>query len=272
MVRVEVHPMPFEPCMTRLKRRCQNDRQVVPPVEEDWNSPIPGTSRDLQNAIIFEEQNVEFYEEPQNNDTTFPSQAIVHNSDSQLNDDNSQMSVVSTGSTLSTKARRLQGILSVISTQKSCFICRNSTGRKRIPKQALTQVWMEKSILIPHENRCCAVHLVERQFTEEAMGLITATRNGVLMSDEELCSWIFQLSQLGKNRRLRRRYNFDDPQDISQEDYANLVGFPKEDFDFLLTEISGHVHNSSNRSPRNALAMFLMLLRHNLSQVCPTYR
>ena len=88
------------------------------------------------------------------------------------------------------------------------------------------------------------------------------------MSDEELAQWILDLSS-NKNKlgARRRRYNFDDPTDVEKDDYPNLVGFSKIQFNSLLTEISDHVHNSVNRSVRNALAIFLMLLRHNLSQV-----
>ncbi|XP_035702689.1 uncharacterized protein LOC118434065 [Folsomia candida] len=87
------------------------------------------------------------------------------------------------------------------------------------------------------------------------------------MSDEELARWILDLTS-NKNRigARRRHYNFDDQTDVQKDDYQNLVGFSKIQFNSLLTEISDHVHNSVNRNVRNALAIFLMLLRHNLSQ------
>ena len=72
--------------------------------------------------------------------------------------DTSQFSLNSTCSTTSTKKRRFVGIQSLSSTQKKCCICFGQ-GRCRIPKPALSQVCMEKSILIPHENRVCAGHL-----------------------------------------------------------------------------------------------------------------
>ncbi|XP_035714512.1 uncharacterized protein LOC118438406 [Folsomia candida] len=99
------------------------------------------------------------------------------------------------------------------------------------------------------------------------MQLIIPTKHGVLMSDEELAQWILDLSSnRNKLGARRRRYNFDDQTDVDKDDYPNLVGFSKIQFNSLLAEISGHVHNSVNRSVRNALAIFLMLLRHNLAQ------
>lgn len=181
---------------------------------------------------------------------------------------NSQLSQISASSS-SSKSRRLPNISSVGSTQNRCFICHDLQGRTRIPKSALAQVWTEKEIFIPHDNRCCSIHLERQLFSEEAMELIVPTKNGVLMSDEDLAQWILDLSKRNnlKSNSKRRRYNFDDPTDVDKEDYPNLVGFSKIQFNSLLTEISGHLHNSVNRTVRNALAIFLMLLRHNLSQV-----
>ncbi|XP_035705029.1 uncharacterized protein LOC118434818 [Folsomia candida] len=118
------------------------------------------------------------------------------------------ISQISMSSSMSTKSRRLPTIDSVGSTQKRCFICNNPSGRKRIPKSAITQVWTEKEIFIPHDNRCCAMHLERQLFTDEAIELIIPTKHGVLMSDEELAQWILDLSS-NKNKlgARRRRYN-----------------------------------------------------------------
>jgi hypothetical protein len=164
--------------------------------------------------------------------------------------------------------RRLSGINSVSSSQKSCFICHSTAGRKRIPKDALSQVWLEKEIMVPHNNRCCGSHLSGKLFSKEAMEAIVAPKHGVRMSDEKLCSWILDLSGIcRKLKSEQRRYNFDDPTSVRQKDYKLLVGLTKSDFDALLPELSGQLYESSNRSKRNALAILLMMLRHNLSQV-----
>ena len=122
--------------------------------------------------------------------------------------------------------------------------------------------------MVPHENRVCGIHLNGKFFSNEALELITATKHGVLMSDSDLANWMMDLRMMYKEGiSNRRRYNFDDPTNVSEDDYPNLVGFTKIQFDVLLMELSGHVHNSSNRSQRNALAVFLMFMRHDLSQV-----
>jgi hypothetical protein len=166
------------------------------------------------------------------------------------------------------QTRRLSTILSVPSTQRACFICKAQGGRKRIPSDALFQVWITKDIVIPHENRCCANHLTGKTFTDDALNLITGTQRGVLMTDDNLVEWILQLSEHVKNKsQKRRRYDFDDESSVPELSFKNIVGFVKEDFDYLVSRVQGYMHNSVNRSTRNAVAMLLMLLRHDLSQV-----
>jgi hypothetical protein len=185
----------------------------------------------------------------------------------QILNDESQNSMVSTAST-SSKSRRLPNILSVASSQKACFLCKNSSGRKRIPKAALSQVWIEKNILIPHENRCCGSHLVGKEFSDEAMDQITATTHGILMTDEELSRWILDLSLLCKTKQeKRKRFDFNDSKNIKDEDYPLLLGVTKQNFETMLSMIRSKLHKSQNRSPREALAIFLMVLRHGMTQV-----
>jgi hypothetical protein len=191
--------------------------------------------------------------------------SIQPNNNMQILDD-SQNSMSSTVS--SARTRRLPNIMSVASSQKACFLCKNKDGRKRIPKVALSQVWIEKNILIPHENRCCASHLAGKQFTDGSMDEIVATRRGVLMTDEQLSRWILDLSELcKKNKEQRKRFDFEAPNNVKDDDYHLLLGVTKPNFETILSIIKSGLHKSQNRTPREALAMFLMLLRHGMSQV-----
>ena len=54
--------------------------------------------------------------------------------------------------------------------------------------------------------------------------------------------------------------------DIPEKTYNDFLGISKQHFERLFCFCEGHLHNSSNRTTRNALAMLLMKLRTNLSQ------
>ena len=100
-----------------------------------------------------------------------------------INNDDSQLSIASS---TSLRTRRLSDIKSVASSQRFCFICKNVNGRRRIPKQALAQVWTEKTIFIPHNNRVCQHHLEGKMFSDAAMDEIVSNKDGVLLTDEEI--------------------------------------------------------------------------------------
>ena len=54
--------------------------------------------------------------------------------------------------------------------------------------------------------------------------------------------------------------DFENPQSLSDEDYYNLTGITKSQFDELARYMA-QLRNSSNRSPRTCLALLLTKLR-----------
>lgn len=156
----------------------------------------------------------------------------------------------------------LEKVKSVGSSQQKCFICGSKTGRKRIPGEALAHVWSELHIFVPKSNRCCSSHLTGNIFSNEALELIDASKEGIILNDEEITEWMKHI-KISSNRKT---FNFDDDV-IDDEDFIQLTGFSKEQFHNLLPFLN-QINSTKFRSKKNALAIFLMMLRHNLSQVC----
>lgn len=76
--------------------------------------------------------------------------------------------------TLSTRVNSLhrikvQGMKSLKKTERKCCICNNKKGGTIVPNSAITQMWKEKRIRIPQNNRTCSSHLVNGRFTKEAL-------------------------------------------------------------------------------------------------------
>jgi len=64
----------------------------------------------------------------------------------------------------------------------------------------------------------------------------------------------------------QRHFDFDRPQSLSDEEYKVFTSLTKDQFDDLVWHISKYdIRNSSNRSIRTALAIFLCKLRLGLS-------
>src|SRR5665811_1321719 len=157
----------------------------------------------------------------------------------------------SSRSSQGSQTRRFPMIASMTSTQKVCCICGDTNNRRRIPKEALSQAWLEKNILIPHQNRVCSHHLIGKLFTHDDLHDLKSNKQGVLMTDEELGTWILQLTH-NSRPNMRPRLDFDDPTNTLLDDYHTLIGFSKFVFDDLLTYLKGHINSSTNRTPRNA--------------------
>lgn len=62
-----------------------------------------------------------------------------------------------------------------------------------------------------------------------------------------------------------KRIDFDDPNALSDQEYVNLTGINKVSFDDLLSAVDGKVKNTSTRSVRTSLGIFLLKMRCDLS-------
>ena len=84
---------------------------------------------------------------------------------------------------------------------------------------------------------------------------LTERENGELLKDlVEHC------------RSITNTLDFSESSRATDKDYHQLLGVSRENFNFIFGFIKDKLHSSSNRSARNALAVFLSQLRLNLSQ------
>lgn len=124
------------------------------------------------------------------------------------------------------------------------------------------QIWTELNIFIPKTNRCCPKHLEKNMFSEKTKKKMSADKEGLYISEEEV---LYFMNRIGvKSNKYKSSFDFDI--EIEDVDFAKLVGFSKINFESILPFLD-KLNSSKNRSTRNALGMFLMMLRHNLSQV-----
>lgn len=104
-------------------------------------------------------------------------------------------------------------------------------------------------------------------FNQQDLDNIVANKNGVIMNDAEIAQCILDLTEKpGQKYKKKVRLDFADEKELSEEEYQTLLGFGKEDFKNLFEYVKGCLKESVNRHPRNALALFLCLLRLNVSQ------
>jgi hypothetical protein len=122
-----------------------------------------------------------------------------------------------------------------------------------------------RNIWVPEGARCCLKHLINHQLTTEAINEIKP----LSIREQELNSSDVQLL-VSKSQKLfeneNKRFNFDDPRDLTDDEYYLLTSLSRDDFNDLVEIVSSSsIRNSTNRSIRIAIAIYLCELRLGLS-------
>jgi len=179
------------------------------------------------------------------------SEIIVESSSSQSTNSTSQ-STRGSGSLL-------RGTKATLKTERRRVVCRDMSGRTRVSFKARMQVWLNKDIYIYENSRTCRRHLLNGMFHQDALAKIKSSRSYVKLSKEKIVDWILKVSTRAK--QSRQLFNFDEA-----SNYIILLGHTKAEFDSIFALCKGQLKRSRNRSPRNALAMFMMKIVRNFIQ------
>jgi len=158
---------------------------------------------------------------------------------------------------------RIPGLKSVAASEGRCFVCSSSKGRIRVKAQVRIDTWMKIGVYIPDKNRMCEHHTTEGYLNEDALKQVKV-KSSTKMTSEEISKWFGLLTCEAK--KTRKIIDFEPSSPFKSEDYELLLGVSRANFDSMMNFISGAVKTSENRSVRNALGMFLIKLRLNLSQ------
>jgi len=126
-------------------------------------------------------------------------------------------------------------------------------------------LFFTRNVWIPEGARCCSNHLINRQLTTDAMNQIKP----LSIRQQELNSSDVQLL-LSKAQMLfengNKRFNFDDTRDLTDDEFRLLTSLSRNDFNDLVNiASSSSIRNSSNRSIRTAIGIYLCKLRLGLS-------
>jgi len=128
---------------------------------------------------------------------------------------------------------------------------------------------LKKNIFIPEGARCCPFHIVDDKLTMEAIDrLAPSSIQYRKFSSTDLQLMISKWQILFEQQK---HFNFDNSQSLSDDEYKIFTSLTKVQFDDLVWYISkSNIRNSSNRSIRTALAIFLCKLQLGLSNTLLT--
>jgi len=133
----------------------------------------------------------------------------------------------------------------------------------KVPRSAALSLLFQHQIHMPENNRTCAIHVENGLFTDAAIASIRTTKNNFQISGQEVTE-LFR--EVGKKRTNGAPFNFENLDEHEDEDIKIHFGITKQDFRYLLHYCRLEMRDSDTRTVTNALAMFLMVLRHNTCQ------
>ncbi|CAF3293834.1 unnamed protein product [Rotaria socialis] len=152
------------------------------------------------------------------------------------------------------------------SSHKTCCICSANMERnsRTVSAEDRDLIFLKKNILIPEGARCCSQHLDDDRLTKNAIDKVapfSIQSKRFSSSDVQLLisRWQILFEQ-------QKRFDFDNPLSLSDDEYQILTSLTKVQFEDLASYLfDSNIRNSSNRSIRNALAILLCKLRLGLS-------
>ena len=149
----------------------------------------------------------------------------------------------------------------------TCCVCRAHlvVGSTVVSSDDRDIVFLTRNVWIPEGARCCPHHILNRRLSKEAADWIKPLS---IRYQEWNSSQIETL--LGNFRSLyngRKRFNFDDPWDLSADTCSVLTSLSPDEFSQLVTIVSStsSARNSYQRSIRTAIGIYLCKLRLGLS-------
>ncbi len=246
---------------------------VAPPSEDSLpstsSSRTAAQSSELMDYDMEGEANVQIADsEPSSAGTPIQPEAVY----SEMSESNSQILFSqATSSSLGCKKKSSKiilddGLYSVPFSESNCVICGRTSkdSRKSVPGTAKKDLWLNKNIYLPKGVRSCRSHISEDIFCDAAKdALEKKKRETVRLTKSEIAEWIKWLTD---NKVTNTSVIDFDSDKTPEEAYMELLGLTKDHFGELFEYVREGLHSSSNRSPRNALAIFLAKMRLGVSQ------
>lgn len=145
----------------------------------------------------------------------------------------------------------------VVSTHAYCFLCKQrAVGLVRVPFHARMQIFKQKELYVPKENRCCPEHLIKDRLYTSDLVLLKKCSNTSLIESDEVKRFIFALAQ-NTDKSL-----FDAVGDLSlpERQLKAFTGLGWESIEKLSRMLTS-MRNTSIRTVTQALVVFLFKMR-----------
>ena len=158
----------------------------------------------------------------------------------------------------------LEHITKIGQTSSKCVACGalvKSGVTTLIPHNARMDLLIYHDLLVDSNSRICRSHL-DGVNLKSAVEVQSNSTEKATLSPTDASQCITFLTEILKERSKKSYIDFNDPQ-LTDADYKTWTGWTRTQFESMLTYLNGT--SRMNRDKRNALAMFWIKLKTNLS-------
>uniref|UniRef100_K1PVU3 Uncharacterized protein n=1 Tax=Magallana gigas TaxID=29159 RepID=K1PVU3_MAGGI len=144
----------------------------------------------------------------------------------------------------------------------ACAVCEKKPRKLVvIPEQSRLEMFVQLGVFMKEGSRCCPTHIHGGHMTSEALnqGVSDRIRKSTSFSVEGMNHLLDSLRNYAK-RNASIRLDFDSEASLMSEDYHNLTGLTRTQFDDLMANVL-EIKSSKSRSIRTCVAILLMKLR-----------
>ena len=161
----------------------------------------------------------------------------------------------------------IANVLFAGSGHQKCIICRAEVNKNMVmmSKPSRLDLMIPKQMYAPHGVRCCKDYLWnDRLLSDVKINMETRQTPMAKLEPSVLLNLFNDLLTLLQEASTVPRLDFTNVS-MSNEDYLAWTGWNKEQFERMFVLVLPHIRTSRNREARNALAMFWIKLKTNLS-------
>lgn len=161
-------------------------------------------------------------------------------------------------------------IIRVPNNAKNCVACGKKVvaGCVTLPEHAKHELLLDHGLLVVDEAhaRICADHLdQEGKHLKSDLEITRYYKQECRLSKDEASTVIEYLIGTIKEFRGARRLDFETSLNLSDDDYLMWTGWKKDQFDQMANSLQTGINESPNRTKREALAMYWIKLKTDLS-------
>lgn len=153
-------------------------------------------------------------------------------------------------------------IKTTVKTHAYCCLCKRPGPKLlSVSSEARLHFFVKRNILLPHGARCCPNHIDEGRIDGgdldiQTYGFISMNANGIM----DLVTKLKDILASVPSSKL----DFENDGEMSEEDYQNLTGLNRMDFDVVCQYASQTMRNTPTRSIRTSVGIFLLKMKSGL--------